>query len=283
MSESERFDAKVSEIHEPDLATLSKYKNSNTFGTTNARATSCISSGPSQRKVYHLRGIVEYIQNPDPNGLQQPPVDSLEPVQRLRLTHGYYEMTECHSRQQLLFSRLAGWWAGLGWAHPSNFPVNASITGSLEGSLEGSCRNQGCMAYLSTSTAQEGACMLEDSLCPQLGAWGCSEAEGQLGPSTGSGAHNGCAKGGEGALMSGAETHLVEPFGSAAFNYPHPPRIPAIQMVLESVPRHFPVARYFLHELQFAQIWPFWPQKKQNKYVQWGEQLMESVSIGLKE
>ncbi|KAI6120437.1 hypothetical protein EDD16DRAFT_1725987 [Pisolithus croceorrhizus] len=32
-------------------------------------------------------------------------------------------------------------------------------------------------------------------------------------------------RGGEGALASGAETHLVEPFGSAAFDYPHPPRV----------------------------------------------------------
>ncbi|KAI6119528.1 hypothetical protein EDD16DRAFT_1519359 [Pisolithus croceorrhizus] len=46
--ESERLDAKMSEIHEPDLATLSKYKNSNKFGTTKARATSCISSGPKR-------------------------------------------------------------------------------------------------------------------------------------------------------------------------------------------------------------------------------------------
>ncbi|KAI6130684.1 hypothetical protein EDD16DRAFT_1515367 [Pisolithus croceorrhizus] len=77
-------------------------------------------------------------------------------------------------------------------------------------------------------------------------------------------------RGGEGALTSGAETHLVKSFGSAAFGYPHPPMIPACQTVLESAPgyfsRHFPAAKYSLHESQFARIWPFRPQKKQKEY-----------------
>ncbi|KAI5983963.1 hypothetical protein EDD15DRAFT_2201676 [Pisolithus albus] len=55
-------------------------------------------------------------------------------------------------------------------------------------------------------------------------------------------------RGGEGALASGAETHLVEPVGSSAFDYPHPPRVAgldskedfeSIQTVLESAPRYF--------------------------------------------
>ncbi|KAI6104876.1 hypothetical protein EDD16DRAFT_1524556 [Pisolithus croceorrhizus] len=37
-------------------------------------------------------------------------------------------------------------------------------------------------------------------------------------------------RGGEGALASGAETHLVEPFGSVAFDYPHPPRVAGLDL-----------------------------------------------------
>ncbi|KAI6105241.1 hypothetical protein EDD16DRAFT_1633506 [Pisolithus croceorrhizus] len=62
-------------------------------------------------------------------------------------------------RQWLLFSRLAGWWARLEWAHPSNFPVNVSMqvtaqvvaSGCSTGSHGGSCGNQGCVAYLNMS------------------------------------------------------------------------------------------------------------------------------------
>ncbi|KAI6095942.1 hypothetical protein EDD16DRAFT_1528332 [Pisolithus croceorrhizus] len=47
-----------------------------------------------------------------------------------------------------------------------------------------------------------------------------------------------------------------------------------IQMVLESAPGYFSwyllPPKYSLHEPQFAQIWPFQPQKKQNEYVWWG-------------
>ncbi|KAI6112153.1 hypothetical protein EDD16DRAFT_1728140 [Pisolithus croceorrhizus] len=46
-------------------------------------------------------------------------------------------------------------------------------------------------------------------------------------------------RGYQGAQTSGAETNLVKPFGSVASGYPHPPMIPAIQMVLESVPGYF--------------------------------------------
>ncbi|KAI6115778.1 hypothetical protein EDD16DRAFT_1727330 [Pisolithus croceorrhizus] len=96
-------------------------------------------------------------------------------------------------------------------------------------------------------------------------------------------------RGGEGALASGAETNLVEPFGSVAFSYPHPPVVPGIQTVLESAPgyfswyllphRHFPTAKYSLHEPQFTQIWPFQPQKKQNEYAQWDYIFEETSKI----
>ncbi|KAI6095320.1 hypothetical protein EDD16DRAFT_1733427 [Pisolithus croceorrhizus] len=69
----------------------------------------------------------------DPNGLQQPSIDSLEPVRGPRLTPEYYEMTKSRRRQRLLSSRLAGWWAGLEWAHPSNLPSRES---GLRGLLE---------------------------------------------------------------------------------------------------------------------------------------------------
>ncbi|KAI6095323.1 hypothetical protein EDD16DRAFT_760671 [Pisolithus croceorrhizus] len=78
-----------------------------------------------------------------------------------RLTPEYCKTTKCRRRQRLLFSRLASWWAGLGWAHPSNFPVNASMQvaaqvvarGYSTGSHRGSCRNWGCASYLNTSTS----------------------------------------------------------------------------------------------------------------------------------
>ncbi|KAI6106770.1 hypothetical protein EDD16DRAFT_158724 [Pisolithus croceorrhizus] len=79
-----------------------------------------------------------------------------------RLTHEYYEMTESRRRQRLLFSRLAGWWAGLEWAHPSNFLVSASMQVAVQvvargysstGSHGGSRGNRGCASYLNTSTS----------------------------------------------------------------------------------------------------------------------------------
>ncbi|KAI6109311.1 hypothetical protein EDD16DRAFT_1728839 [Pisolithus croceorrhizus] len=243
----------------------------------------------------------------DPNGLKQPPVDSLEPVQRPRLTPGYCEMTEC-----------PGWWAGPEWAHPSNFLSRESgLRGLLEYEYkhglsrlrerEGGSGLRGLLEYeyehgSSRSRGREGGSGLRGLLEYEYecGSSRSREREGGRPRESDVGtAREGVLRddsalplrvvhttvvprGGEGALLSGAETHLVEPFGSAAFDYPHPPRIPAIQTVLESAPGYFSQylssPRYFLHESQFARIWPFWPQKKQNEYVRQGEQLAEPAS-----
>ncbi|KAI6105968.1 hypothetical protein EDD16DRAFT_1730186 [Pisolithus croceorrhizus] len=164
-------------------------------------------------------------------------------------------------RQRLSFARLAGWWAGLGWAHPSNFPVDASMQVAAQvvarghsstGSPGGSCGNRGCAAYLSMSMST--GCQGHKSEREVLGCaaylnksthvllervYECSRTHYALnwGPEVALRLSDDLAlllrvahatvvpRGGEGALTSGAETHLVEPFGSAAFNYPHPPRV----------------------------------------------------------
>ncbi|KAI6115086.1 hypothetical protein EDD16DRAFT_1727508 [Pisolithus croceorrhizus] len=185
-----------------------------------------------------------------------------------RLTHEYYEMTESHRRQRLLFSRLASWWARPEWAHPSNFPVDASMQVVVQvvtrgysstGSLGGSRGNRGCPAYLSTSTIA--GCQGCESEREARGCAACLNMSTNMGrrdhksrrevdhksPMThyaldwGPGAvprlsddsalplrvvHTMVVlRGGEGALASGAETHLEELFGPVAFNYPHPPRV----------------------------------------------------------
>ncbi|KAI6113743.1 hypothetical protein EDD16DRAFT_1521123 [Pisolithus croceorrhizus] len=174
-----------------------------------------------------------------PNGLKQPPVDSLEPVQRLRW-------------QRLSFSRLAGWWAGPEWAHPSNFPSRES---GLRGLLEyeyvcGSSRSRereggsglrsllechegerevlGCVACLNTSTSaglrdheSEREVDRESLMTRYALDWGPGAAP-RLSDDSALPLRVAHAtvvpRGGEGALSSGAETHLVEPFGSAAFD-----------------------------------------------------------------
>ncbi|KAI6123642.1 hypothetical protein EDD16DRAFT_1725185 [Pisolithus croceorrhizus] len=153
-----------------------------------------------------------------PNGLWQPPVDSLEPVRRLR-------------RQRLLSSRLAGWWAGLEWAHPSNFLANASMRVTVQVVVLHERVHAGSRTHYALDWGPGAALRLSDDSALPLRV-----AHTTVVP-----------RGGEGALASGAETHLVEPFGSVAFDYPHPPR------------------------------------KKQNEYVRRGEQLAESASRCSKE
>ncbi|KAI6094749.1 hypothetical protein EDD16DRAFT_1528965 [Pisolithus croceorrhizus] len=162
---------------------------------------------------------------------------------------------------------------------------------SITGSHGGSHGNQGCTAYLSTSTivgcqdcesereAQGCVACLNTSCESEREVWDCTAYSNKStnvllervhaglrthyalnwGPEVALRLSDDLAlllrvahatvvlRGGEGALASRAETHLVEPFGSVAFDYPHPPR------------------------------------KKQNEYVQQGEQLVELASTGSKE
>ncbi|KAI6111568.1 hypothetical protein EDD16DRAFT_1521895 [Pisolithus croceorrhizus] len=205
-------------------------------------------------------------------------------------------MTEYHRRQMILFSRPASWWAGLEWACPSNFLVDASMQVAVwvvasrhsTGSLKGSHGNQGCVAYLNTSMntgcqdCESGkevqGCTAYSNKSMNVGCqgreserevWGCvaylnksmnmghqDHKSGRevdhkslmthyaldWGPEVALRLSDDSAlllrvvhtmvvpRGGEGALASGAETHLVEPFGSAAFDYPHPPRAAGLDL-----------------------------------------------------
>ncbi|KAI6096431.1 hypothetical protein EDD16DRAFT_1732893 [Pisolithus croceorrhizus] len=169
-------------------------------------------------------------------------------------------MTEYHRRQRLLSSRLAGWWAGLGWAHPSNFPVNASITGSHGGSRG----NQGCAAYLSTSTIA--GCRDRKS---EREARGCAAC---LNKSTNAGHRD---------HESGREVDRESPiiWLPTSSNGSQPELEGGIRMFLDRFPRSQQSRQSLrsLHESQFTRIWPFWPQKKQNEYAQRGERLAGSL------
>ncbi|KAI6120114.1 hypothetical protein EDD16DRAFT_1519065 [Pisolithus croceorrhizus] len=258
MRKGERLDAKMSEIRDPDLPTLLRHKTLNNSGTTNA-----IGKGSSSRvwtAICERAGSTTKLQ-PSKAALYQ-----------LSTACAKAEVCGCGC---VTFSKIL---------EAKNMSTGQTGVGSsleISGKHEyASCgagggheseRRSGVDSNMSTNVLHE---RVNDSSWTHYALdWGPGVAPGLSDDSALPlrVAHTTVVpRGYGGALTSGAEMNLVEPL--------------AIQTVLESAPRHFPTAKYSLHEPQFTQIWPFQPQKKQNEYVRWEslEGLLRSTEGGLK-